>query len=463
MTGDASPRRSRRAPAQGDASVQGRTSAQGDGTLVQSRTPAQGRAAVQGSTPPKERASAAKKRRPASRPETERAPAGLPTRAQFARLRAEYAAKWGVSLAVADAEGTLILGKGPEGCVEAERRRLFKRQMQEALRWGEAPFDLLPDGTMVWTAPLMQNLKLTGGVAAHASRRRLFPDGGDDVPAADVRKAAVELRLWLEEENLTNAPFLEMRRDQYMSERRRAEAIHAFKAYAPDFRSVYIREEPALMQAIRKGDRDEARGRLNGILVALHHQAGENLSLIKSFFLEMVTLMCRTAVEAGCDARELLGKNYEAFTALSAITAHDDLGPWLHTMLERLLDTIPRYHNRSPATLLQAAMTFMRENLHQDVSRDRAARAAHMSPAHFSRLFKKEMRESFTDMLNRMRVDQAAELLARTDQSLCMIALDCGFKDQSYFTKVFRKYMRNTPREYRLRLQTPIPPRLQTE
>lgn len=396
-----------------------------------------------------------RKRTPAGLPDGECARLGLPTRAQFARLRAEYAAKWGVSLALADADGVLVRGKGPEGCDAAECRRLIRRQMQEAVRWGEAPFDLLPDGTMIWTAPLMQNLRLAGGVTAHASRRRLYPDDGDDAPAADVREAAVELRLWLEEENLTNAPFLEMRRDQYMSERRRAEAIHAFKTYAPDFRSVYIREEPALMRAIRKGDRDEARGRLNGILVALHHQAGDNLALIKSFFLEMVTLMCRTAVEAGCDARELLGKNYEAFTALSSITAHDDLGPWLHDMLERLLDTIPRHHNRSPAALLQAALAYMRENLHLDISRDQAARAAHMSPAHFSRLFKREMRESFTDMLNRLRVDQAAELLARTDQSLCMIALDCGFKDQSYFTKVFRKYMRKTPREYRLHLQAP--------
>jgi transcriptional regulator GlxA family with amidase domain len=99
-------------------------------------------------------------------------------------------------------------------------------------------------------------------------------------------------------------------------------------------------------------------------------------------------------------------------------------------------------------------MAFMHENLHRDISRDQVAEVAHLSPAHFSRIFKKEMRESFTDMLNRMRIDQAAELLARTERSLCMVALDCGFKDQSYFTKVFRKYLRTTPREYRLRLQS---------
>jgi len=31
------------------------------------------------------------------------------------------------------------------------------------------------------------------------------------------------------------------------------------------------------------------------------------------------------------------------------------------------------------------------------------------------------------------------------------IALDCGFNDQSYFTKVFRRYTGATPKEYKTR------------
>ncbi len=374
--------------------------------------------------------------------------------AQFLKLRSQYERKWGAKLAVLDADGGLVMGRLPDGGDTPECRRLFGMQMQEAIRWGDAPFDLLADGTMVWVVPLLLNQRMMGGVAAHLGRKQLFARDDDDTPSVNVREAAVELRRLLEEENLTNASLLEMRRGEYMSERRRAEAIHAFKTYSPDFRTIYIREEPALMTAIRKGDREEARNLLNRILVVLHYQAGDNLALIKSFFLEIVTLMCRTAVETGCDARELLGKNYEAFTDLSSIRSDDELGPWLHDMLERLMDAIHRHRNDSPMALLQAAMAFMHENLHRDISRDQVAEVAHLSPAHFSRIFKKEMKESFTDMLNRMRIDHAAELLARTDRSLCMVALDCGFKDQSYFTKVFRKYMKKTPREYRVRLQT---------
>ncbi len=48
-----------------------------------------------------------------------------------------------------------------------------------------------------------------------------------------------------------------------------------------------------------------------------------------------------------------------------------------------------------------------------------------------------------------MRVDKAREMLVLTEKSLIQIGLDCGFNDQSYFTKVFQKYIGKTPGEYR--------------
>jgi len=73
-----------------------------------------------------------------------------------------------------------------------------------------------------------------------------------------------------------------------------------------------------------------------------------------------------------------------------------------------------------------------------------------MSPTHFSRLFKKRTGTTFTQALNQLRVNRAAELLVRTSADLARIALDSGFRDQSYFTKVFHKITHLPPRQYRL-------------
>jgi AraC-like DNA-binding protein len=50
-----------------------------------------------------------------------------------------------------------------------------------------------------------------------------------------------------------------------------------------------------------------------------------------------------------------------------------------------------------------------------------------------------------------VRIDRACQLLRSTDLPLLEVALDTGFSDQSYFTKVFRRYIGSTPGAYRER------------
>jgi AraC-like DNA-binding protein len=98
-------------------------------------------------------------------------------------------------------------------------------------------------------------------------------------------------------------------------------------------------------------------------------------------------------------------------------------------------------------------MDWLEAHFAEKISRDDAAAANHLSPSHFSRLFKQRFGRPFGDVLNRLRCDRAADLLARTDKSLLQIGLESGFQDQSYFTKVFRRFTGMRPREYRLKKQ----------
>ena len=172
--------------------------------------------------------------------------------------------------------------------------------------------------------------------------------------------------------------------------------------------------------------------------MAIHHHAGSRLELVKSFFLELVVSMCQTAVESGGDPEQLLGTNFASMSELSRINTEEQLSGWLVAMLEHLMDTIQSTRRRDAATQLFDAIAYMERHCCERISRDDVARAAGLSGSHFSSLIRRESGATFTDLLNRMRVDRAAELLSRTDRSLSLIALGTGFADQSYFTKVFK-------------------------
>ncbi|GAG29844.1 unnamed protein product, partial [marine sediment metagenome] len=230
-------------------------------------------------------------------------------RATYQRLRRAYRRQWKVSLLAVGPDGRVVFTDRPR-TEDGDCRRAYRHAIQEVLRWGESTVVLCPPKRLIWAVPLMHNAVLLGGLIAGATERRVFPDRTGS-PAMDMRAACAELRVLAEQANLTNAALLAARRREYHRERQRAEVIHQLKLmpYA-DVREIYLRDEPALIAAIRKDDRAEARGILNRLLAAIHHQAGNRLDLIKSFFMELIATMCRTAVEAGGNPEKLFGTNF---------------------------------------------------------------------------------------------------------------------------------------------------------
>jgi two-component system response regulator YesN len=75
-----------------------------------------------------------------------------------------------------------------------------------------------------------------------------------------------------------------------------------------------------------------------------------------------------------------------------------------------------------------------------------------LSPGRLTRVLRQGTGRTLNDLINRARCDRARQLLERGPRSLLDVALAVGFKDASYFTKVFRRQVGILPREYRERL-----------
>jgi AraC-like DNA-binding protein len=113
------------------------------------------------------------------------------------------------------------------------------------------------------------------------------------------------------------------------------------------------------------------------------------------------------------------------------------------------MDAISSHEQHPIGVLLGAAVQYIHEHLSEELTRDDVAKVACLSPSHFSRVIKQTYGYSFTELVARLRVEKARELLARTEKSLLQIAMESGFNEQSYFTRVFQKYTGRPPGEYR--------------
>src|SRR6266446_3462152 len=97
------------------------------------------------------------------------------------------------------------------------------------------------------------------------------------------------------------------------------------------------------------------------------------------------------------------------------------------------------------------AVDFIHDNYAGDLSLSDIAAAAHLSPFHLSRIFKKATGVTPHQYLLRVRVNSARSLLTAGagDRSLAEVAAAVGFADQSHLTRHFKRMLGVTPKQLR--------------
>ena len=70
---------------------------------------------------------------------------------------------------------------------------------------------------------------------------------------------------------------------------------------------------------------------------------------------------------------------------------------------------------------------------------------------YLSSIFSQQMKEGFSEYLNRIRISRACELLKDTRYSIAEISEMVGYSEHSYFSRVFRKITGKTPSVWRRR------------
>ena len=100
-------------------------------------------------------------------------------------------------------------------------------------------------------------------------------------------------------------------------------------------------------------------------------------------------------------------------------------------------------------SLIRTAIEFICANFNTNITLEDVAAKVHLNSAYFSTLFKQSTGSSFKEYLNMIRVEESKRLLTSTDYRIIDIAIATGFEDQSYFSKVFKKYTGITPKQYR--------------
>ncbi|MGV8136064.1 MAG: AraC family transcriptional regulator [Mangrovibacterium sp.] len=89
------------------------------------------------------------------------------------------------------------------------------------------------------------------------------------------------------------------------------------------------------------------------------------------------------------------------------------------------------------------------ENFRGNITLQKAAKIAHLTPTAFCRFFKSRTRKTFTQFLNEVRIGFACRLLIEGKFDIAQVCFESGFNNLSYFNRQFKIIKNDTPSSYR--------------
>lgn len=139
-------------------------------------------------------------------------------------------------------------------------------------------------------------------------------------------------------------------------------------------------------------------------------------------------------------AREYLLKPLRAADILSCI---NDLAD------ERFGSQEKEEEDQLPANqFLKRAQDYITEHYMENISLDDVATELGISKGYVSTLFSQNLQCGFVDYLNKIRIERACVYLEQNYFKVYEIAYKVGFRDEKYFSKVFRKLVGMSPKEF---------------
>lgn len=94
-------------------------------------------------------------------------------------------------------------------------------------------------------------------------------------------------------------------------------------------------------------------------------------------------------------------------------------------------------------------ISYIAKNYREDLKLEDLATEFNFNYHYLSAYFNQQMKEGFSDYLNRIRIEKACEMLEENQLSIAEISGEVGYSEHSYFCRVFKKVTGKTPSVWR--------------
>ncbi|OAJ72373.1 AraC family transcriptional regulator [Brevibacillus sp. SKDU10] len=213
--------------------------------------------------------------------------------------------------------------------------------------------------------------------------------------------------------------------------------------------SIPSKNRADVIASVRIGDEHATLEALHKLLHDMTMVDQQDVESFQSEVVEVITAMSRTVLEQGADASTILAENARFIQDLYQTIRYDTFLKKVERYSIHLVRQVEQLGMKKYSPVIRSAITYLKEHLGEKVGLKEVAQNCCLSVYHFSHLFQRETGYSFLEYVHRMKLQKAVIYLETTDLSIKEIAFELGFEDANYFSRLFKKQMNMSPREYR--------------
>ncbi len=208
--------------------------------------------------------------------------------------------------------------------------------------------------------------------------------------------------------------------------------------------------EDQLLRAVSKGQIHKAEQILSSFSsLTFESRSNDDLRNLKNYSIIMNTLLRKAAQDGGVHPIHLDKVSSDFARKIEQMSSLANIKEIMTQMLNDYCRLVRKHSIKKYSPLVQRAIIKIESDLTADLTLKQLAQLNNVSTSYFSTLFKNETGQTLTDYVNNQKINHAKHLLRTTNLQIQTIAQLCGVLDLHYFSKLFKRYVGKTPKEYR--------------
>lgn len=214
------------------------------------------------------------------------------------------------------------------------------------------------------------------------------------------------------------------------------------------------RYEEQMMAAIRSGNLEQL---VDANKAFANHpvmkRCEDGLRNGKNMMVICNTLFRKAVQEAGVHPAHIDHISEQFARRIESCTHVSELEKISREMMRKYCLLVRNHSLKGYSAIIRDTLNYIDFHLKEPLSLKILAEKINANASYLSSQFRRETGKTVTDYINENRIHQSLLFLAATDMPIQMVAEQVGIYDENYFSRLFKKYQKQTAKQYRELMQ----------